>query len=496
MFTRLRIFLNDISHKRSVVYLVIIVILGYIIRDALYTARIAADEEIVFESQECEWKQGDPYLYNFRMKKLVPEQMGYEANHWFHFSEFFLPWFWILSANQKAIDPSNVYINIDEPGKVAKMNAFTRYLALSAVTEGKVQNAEYIHMKGKHMYLHGWRGDSYQAHEERYRYKSFILDGSMLDSSDGNHVISPLSDSVPMSDRFLTSENKKYLKAAKKDNKKSVCIKYMGSIGGQNPIARAKWFPNEGDPSHFQKQTRQLCGFQEEPKSPDKRSLVIYQRDSSRLLENLDAVQAKIKTILPSNWIIEVMYHNDATLSPCTIANKLKNVDIFLTPHGFQSLAVMFLPKGAMALEVYPYKYFKPAYSPLAYVFGVAHFHMMSPYTRWYQALITAPWDQDQCFAQKWCRSFTRSFDVRLTAGGYTKLKKHLAAEEQWRSNKLYGEHPGQKWSFGGAVISGALPPTVKLSPLKVPGVDDSTNILCGHAGHPESCLIKKVNTP
>jgi hypothetical protein len=42
-------------------------------------------------------------------------------------------------------------------------------------------------------------------------------------------------------------------------------------------------------------------------------------------------------------------------------------------------MLLLFLPRPSLLFEVYPYKYFKQAYSPLSREYGVLHGNVMSP---------------------------------------------------------------------------------------------------------------------
>ena len=50
-----------------------------------------------------------------------------------------------------------------------------------------------------------------------------------------------------------------------------------------------------------------------------------------------------------------------------------------LEPRALQSMLLLLLPRPSLLFEVYPYKYFKQAYSPLSREYGVLHGNVMSP---------------------------------------------------------------------------------------------------------------------
>lgn len=56
--------------------------------------------------------------------------------------------------------------------------------------------------------------------------------------------------------------------------------------------------------------------------------------------------------------------------SPCSLALALHDADVLLTSHGFQSMLLLLLPLPSLIFEVFPYRYYKRAYGPLAGEYG------------------------------------------------------------------------------------------------------------------------------
>lgn len=50
-------------------------------------------------------------------------------------------------------------------------------------------------------------------------------------------------------------------------------------------------------------------------------------------------------------------------------------------------MLLLFLPPGAVILEVFPYKYWKEGYAPLAKEWSVRHEHVMSHSVSWLKGL-------------------------------------------------------------------------------------------------------------
>eukprot|EP00904_Undaria_pinnatifida_P004501 jgi/Undpi1/14051/HiC_scaffold_9.g03702.m1 len=116
------------------------------------------------------------------------------------------------------------------------------------------------------------------------------------------------------------------------------------------------------------------------------RKLVIYQRDNDRRLLGLDGNVAVFRELLGVNWQVVPIVHDNAH-EPCWLYSQLMDADMLLTPHGFQSMLLLFLPPGATILEVFPYKYWKEGYAPLANEWGVRHEYIMSRPVSWAKRL-------------------------------------------------------------------------------------------------------------
>ncbi len=104
--------------------------------------------------------------------------------------------------------------------------------------------------------------------------------------------------------------------------------------------------------------------------------------------------------------------------SPCALAHELRGVDVLLTPHGFQSMLLLLLPRPALLFEVFPYRYYKRGYGPLGGEYGVLHAGAMSPPLAWHRRLALAALPSRLCMLSKFCRNYARGDDVLLTRHG------------------------------------------------------------------------------
>ena len=65
----------------------------------------------------------------------------------------------------------------------------------------------------------------------------------------------------------------------------------------------------------------------------------------------------------------QVVMHQTSR-SPCMLAHLLYNADVLVTPHGFQSMLLLFLPRPALLFEIFPYRYYKRGYGPFGNEYG------------------------------------------------------------------------------------------------------------------------------
>eukprot|EP00598_Pedospumella_elongata_P014472 CAMPEP_0185013308 /NCGR_PEP_ID=MMETSP1098-20130426/98741_1 /TAXON_ID=89044 /ORGANISM="Spumella elongata, Strain CCAP 955/1" /LENGTH=746 /DNA_ID=CAMNT_0027542375 /DNA_START=128 /DNA_END=2368 /DNA_ORIENTATION=- len=206
-----------------------------------------------------------------------------------------------------------------------------------------------------------------------------------------------------------------------------VCARYMGSIGGTWPtVQRGHWFPNPGDIESFRDTLRTACPADpqllKQTAKKKKYKMVLYQRDLSRKLANQEEAVAMLRSKLSeSDWDIEILMHKTSR-SPCTLMHHLYNTDILLTPHGFQSMLLLFLPRPGLMFEIFPEKYYKRGYGPFGAEYGVTHGGTMSPSTGYYQQLVLPYVSSAYCMESKFCRGFARNQDVILTKHGVNNL--------------------------------------------------------------------------
>eukprot|EP00903_Cladosiphon_okamuranus_P015541 g14347.t1 len=101
------------------------------------------------------------------------------------------------------------------------------------------------------------------------------------------------------------------------------------------------------------------------------RKLIIYQRDRNRKLLKTEELADELWVRLGHiGWTFTEIIHDDER-HPCDLIEELAGADVLLTAHGFQSMLSIFMAPGSVLFEVYPHKYYKTGYAPMAQSLGL-----------------------------------------------------------------------------------------------------------------------------
>mmetsp|Transcript_4543 Transcript_4543/g.6956 ORF Transcript_4543/g.6956 Transcript_4543/m.6956 type:complete len:421 (+) Transcript_4543:126-1388(+) len=356
-------------------------------------------DELKPVSETCNWREGDPQLFFLKTISGV----NYDGGHWFHVAENFMVQHSILRAVKgEAVSPE-VYLVPDRAAFNDEMNGMTRFMLALGLTSGA---PSYLHIGPISVDINSVKAGS----------------AVLLKKSDFLFPPAVYSMAEEIPERFVVSR-----RVYNSHEERSVCMKYMGTVGGEWPTPqRGHWFPNKDDVQSFRSKIASLCAMKFPSKAYIKNKpykMVIYQRDLSRVIVDIDRVIATIREKMPSSedWEISVLIH-DNNRSPCSLAAELNNADVLVTAHGFQSMLLLFLPRPSLLFEVYPYRYYKPAYGPLSSEYGVHHGSVMSTPQSMWNRLVLAGITTETCMTTKICREFARSDNVALTERGIQEL--------------------------------------------------------------------------
>ena len=158
------------------------------------------------------------------------------------------------------------------------------------------------------------------------------------------------------------------------------------------------------------------------------RHLTIYQRDLDRRLLNIETVLEQMRIDLRErykraadvhsrekyDWTMDIIHHNEST-PPCLLYRQLSRTDLFLTAHGFQSMLLLFMPKGSQIIEIFNYKYWKIGYAPLALNYGLRHHWLQNVKPTSWSRVMLRLLNQDWCMNSTQCRHIARTDDIHLT---------------------------------------------------------------------------------
>ena len=118
----------------------------------------------------------------------------------------------------------------------------------------------------------------------------------------------------------------------------------------QRKILRSTWKNKEKNVPLKSSPLMRVC-------TQERLRVVIYQRDKSRLLLNAEHAVKKLGMLLGPRWVVETVLHSD--LCPCKMIDLMRTATVLITPHGFQSVLLLFQPLSSVLIEVHPSHYLK-----------------------------------------------------------------------------------------------------------------------------------------
>ena len=397
-------------------------------------------------------KSDDKSLYNLNTKLGVT----YDGSHWFHIAENFMTQHSILRTKQLQSCTQHIYFNLDKPGFVHKLNGVTKlFIILGTFKLSQDTSVCKVTKTYKFYFTHlvdTINNNGIKFHESN---QNLLIEKDNIKEI----LLETISPQVITTKRFIQKQNINVFESTaysseiiaaptkqrllqdlrgtpiinnnSNDISNSIpteqCLKGIDTIGGMWPtVQRGHWFPHSGDVESFRDKIKFLCPLDtlllEANKKKKRYKLAIYQRDISRkLVEQEHVIQLLYDKLSINEWEIVVIMHK-SDRSPCEITHLLNNVDVLVTPHGFQSMLLLFMSRPSVIFEVFPYRYYKRAYGPLSVEYGIIHGGSMSPPLSWFNYLLLSNVKTQWCMENKYCRGFARNSNVMLTPNGVNKL--------------------------------------------------------------------------
>jgi hypothetical protein len=226
----------------------------------------------------------------------------------------------------------------------------------------------------------------------------------------------------------------------------------VGSVG-KTPVPRDRWFnfptPRKAT-ARMREKLADLCAAsgdispayssvaKGELSSPSgdaspSRHVLIYQRDNTRRFHHLHNLVNRmygdllgnpaldvrgylsLRSRIRNRWSLGVELHND-TGPPCALYRRLSTVDVLVTPHGFQSMMMLFMQPHSLLIEIFNFRYFRDGYRVLAEELGLSYFSLKNKRPTSLSRLVLLGVPEYVCMQFNRCRHFARTDDVSVSS--------------------------------------------------------------------------------
>lgn len=341
----------------------------------------------------------------------------FHSNHWYHMGEYFLSQHRSAEVTGVIRTGDTIIFIANEVKFVSQLtftSAFFILLALSpgeGCADGSIRKTRIEFYEPSYVYR--------RASAPSIEWGSF--------SSYGPSVI--LDMSKPNGQQFQRVNLLEHVREEINSGRQCHCGKLISSMG-YHPTPSTQWFKTALEIHEFKDKIEAFCGAATDadasmlaapyPRGSDAQlqgekvfKMTVFERDSTRHFAGLRLMLEDLDGRLDRQWSISTVRH-DESIQPCQLYQELHKTDVFLTTHGFQSTALVFLPEGSVIIEIFPFRYWKPSYVPLAAQFGIHHRWAQnetptSP-SRWLLRVIP----QDWCMDINKCRSHARGDSVAM----------------------------------------------------------------------------------
>ena len=407
----------------------------------------------------CHSSSRNTYAYHLNAPETSQKQP--RPGHWFHFIEFHLP---LSSAEERSNyffsdftgDSFNLLLLLPKKSWISELTPMTRFFLAAVYSTpfarrdvAKVAFPQMIVFLSAENSLRGAHGiksakiDGGRASivtKRSYTWMSttrqslrdrFVLDDGKMNRRNADEMVEFdtefISSSVaksgtgfgrvnsPVHEWFATSENVQIMR----QSFDMLCR--VGIDSNANTIGFPTALPSKLGETRTGCLSEMMLAVNND--QANKRQVVIYQRDVNRKFRDLDQVKGNVKRVLGSDWSVSIIMHDDNN-PPCLLYRCLKHAEVLITPHGFQSMLTMFLPKRAYMFEIFPSRYHWTGYKALGLMFGVRHVWVESHPLTIFGHVLSAAFTTKRCMASYSCRYLVRKSDVLFNELGSSILEK------------------------------------------------------------------------
>ena len=363
----------------------------------------------------------------------LPTDGAYRSRpgHWFHFSEYHVPMHAKLrrvGLLPKGKDYKTIVLRVPQSKWITDMNPMTRLYLSAAYSDGGARNILFVPpdvisktqtgmvFDDVRLLKLSWLSSTFQSLQEK-----FVLN-ALKDCTKQQHEGLPL---------HLDASN-----IGTSNTKSNLLL-------GANKAPIYSWLSQPEEAESFRGSIQKLCdashskalqSLVEFPPSfaeaqcllhdvTDKRHAVIYQRDRTRKFIHFDEMKERIGQILGAQWTVSVIIHNDGN-PPCLIVQCLTRADLLITPHGFQSMLNMFLPRKSYMIEVFPTRYYWSGYKSLGLAWDVQHAWAQSAPLTTLAYTLASFTTTDFCMQIFYCRYLARKGNVLMDETGLAQIQR------------------------------------------------------------------------
>jgi hypothetical protein len=266
-------------------------------------------------------------------------------SHWFHIFERLSPYFYsgLAASRCKYRDSDKLVILFREQETTSKLSPFVSFLLIATFSCPNTAYVIYGH-------IHSEEAAEVTLSLLRVTLQAMVIlnNSVMIEKYDEAMTSIPaMCYYEPLNQTTLTHNDQRLSWQVKKKRK--------------------QWFQQAMAYEIFIVKINTICKISPLINQANAQTIVIYQRNVLRRLLQVDMLYAGITNLTAlwnqqnhtQHWKVVLRTHDDAG-DPCELIHQMNQATIFITPHGFQSMLLLFQPNPSALIELFPAYYSKP----------------------------------------------------------------------------------------------------------------------------------------